>query len=36
MPTVNAYGATSAAGPLVPMTTQRRNLRPADILVEIR
>jgi uncharacterized zinc-type alcohol dehydrogenase-like protein len=36
MPTVNAYGATSAAGPLVPMTTQRRDLGPGDVLVEIR
>ena len=36
MLTVNAYGATSAAGPLVPMTTQRRDLGPADVLIEIR
>ena len=36
MLTVNAYGATSAAGPLVPMTTQRRDLGPGDVLVEIR
>jgi uncharacterized zinc-type alcohol dehydrogenase-like protein len=36
MLTVNAYGATSAAGPLVPMTTQRRDLGPGDVLIEIR
>lgn len=35
MLTVNAYGATSAAGPLVPMTTQRRDPGPGDVLVEI-
>ena len=36
MLTVNAYGATSAADPLVPMTAQRRDLGPHDVLIEIR
>ena len=36
MLTVNAYGAISAAGPLAPMTVQRRDLGPRDVLIEIR
>jgi alcohol dehydrogenase (NADP+) len=36
MLTVSAYGATSATGPLVPMTTRRRDLGPHDVLIEIR
>ena len=36
MLTVNAYGATSAAEPLVPMTVERRDLGPRDVLIEIR
>jgi len=36
MLTVNAYGATSAAGPLVPMTVERRDLGPRDVLIDIR
>jgi alcohol dehydrogenase (NADP+) len=35
MLTVNAYGATSAAGPLAPMTVERRELGPRDVLIEI-
>jgi alcohol dehydrogenase (NADP+) len=36
MLTVNAYGATSATGLLAPMTTERRDLGPHDVLIEIR
>ena len=36
MLTVNAYGATSATEPLAPMTTERRDLGPHDVLIEIR
>ena len=36
MLTVNAYGATSATEPLVPMTTQRSDPGPHDVLIEIR
>jgi hypothetical protein len=35
MLTVNAYGATSATEPLAPMTTERRDLGPHDVLVEV-
>jgi len=34
--TVNAYGATSATEPLAPMTIERRDLGPKDVLIEIR
>jgi alcohol dehydrogenase (NADP+) len=36
MLTVNAYGVTPATEPLAPMTTERRELGPHDVLVEIR
>jgi alcohol dehydrogenase (NADP+) len=36
MLTVNAYGATSATEPLAPLTTERRDLGPHDVLIEIR
>ncbi|MHB8695711.1 MAG: NAD(P)-dependent alcohol dehydrogenase, partial [Solirubrobacteraceae bacterium] len=36
MPTVNAYGATAAAGPLRSMTIERRDLRPNDVQIEIK
>ncbi|MGW8876748.1 NAD(P)-dependent alcohol dehydrogenase [Streptomyces mirabilis] len=36
MLTVNAYGATSATEPLVPMTVDRREVRPHDVLIEIK
>ena len=36
MLTVNACGATSATEPLAPMTTERRDLGPHDVLIEIR
>ncbi|MFI6479141.1 NAD(P)-dependent alcohol dehydrogenase [Nonomuraea sp. NPDC050663] len=36
MLTVNAYGATSATGPLVPMTIERREPGPTDVLIEIK
>ena len=36
MLTVNAYGATFAADSLVPVTAQRRDLGPHDVLFEIR
>ena len=35
MRTVNAYGATSATEPLVPMTVTRRDLGPHDVLIDI-
>ncbi|MEU6715773.1 alcohol dehydrogenase catalytic domain-containing protein [Nonomuraea sp. NPDC046802] len=35
MHTVNAYAATSATAPLVPITIQRRNPGPKDVLIEI-
>jgi uncharacterized zinc-type alcohol dehydrogenase-like protein len=35
MLTVNAFGATSATEPLAPMTIERRELRPRDVLIEI-
>jgi len=34
--TVNAYAATSATGPLVPTTIERRSVGPHDVLIEIR
>jgi uncharacterized zinc-type alcohol dehydrogenase-like protein len=36
MLTVNAYGATSATEPLVPMTIERREVGPHDVLIEIK
>ncbi|MDT0479268.1 MULTISPECIES: NAD(P)-dependent alcohol dehydrogenase [Streptomyces] len=33
--TVNAYGATSATEPLVPMTVDRREVGPHDVLIEV-
>jgi len=36
MLSVKAYGATSATGPLVPLTVERRDLGPRDVLIEIR
>ncbi|WP_329344047.1 NAD(P)-dependent alcohol dehydrogenase [Streptomyces sp. NBC_01352] len=36
MLTVNAYGATSATEPLVPMTVDRREVGPHDVLIEIK
>jgi len=36
MLTVNAYAAPSATAPLVKTTIQRRDLGPADVLIEIR
>ncbi|MEV7110982.1 NAD(P)-dependent alcohol dehydrogenase [Streptomyces anulatus] len=33
--TVNAYGATSATEPLVPMTIERRDPGPHDVVIEI-
>lgn len=36
MLTVNAYGATSATEPLVPMTIDRREVGPHDVLIEIK
>ena len=35
MRTVNAFGATSATEPLVPMTVTRRDLGPKDVQIEI-
>ncbi|MET7891788.1 NAD(P)-dependent alcohol dehydrogenase [Streptomyces mirabilis] len=35
MLTVHAYGATSVAEPLVPMTIERREVGPRDVLIEI-
>ncbi|MFD6446735.1 NAD(P)-dependent alcohol dehydrogenase [Promicromonospora sp. NPDC060204] len=35
MRTVNAYGAVSATAPLEPMTIERRDLGPHDVLIEI-
>ena len=35
MLTVNAYGANAVAEPLVPMTIERRELGPHDVLIEI-
>jgi uncharacterized zinc-type alcohol dehydrogenase-like protein len=34
--TVNAYAAPSATEPLVPITIERRDLGPNDVLIEIR
>jgi alcohol dehydrogenase (NADP+) len=36
MRTVNAYAATSATGPLVPTTIERRDVGPHDVLIEIK
>lgn len=36
MLTVNAYGATSATAPLVPLTIERRDVGPNDVLIAIR
>ncbi|NIZ90468.1 NAD(P)-dependent alcohol dehydrogenase [Kineococcus rubinsiae] len=36
MLTVNAYGATSATEPLAPMTVERRDLGPHDVLIDIK
>jgi len=36
MLTVNAYAAPSATEPLVPITIERRELGPKDVLIEIR
>jgi uncharacterized zinc-type alcohol dehydrogenase-like protein len=36
MPTVNAYIATSASGPLIPGTIERREVGPKDVLIDIR
>ncbi|MFC4561342.1 NAD(P)-dependent alcohol dehydrogenase [Nocardiopsis mangrovi] len=35
MRTVNAYAATSATEPLVPITIERREVGPKDVLIEI-
>ena len=35
MTTVKAFGATTAAGPLVPLTIERREVGPHDVLIEI-
>ncbi len=35
MLTVNAYGATSATEPLVPMKIERRDVGPHDVLIDI-
>ena len=36
MPTVNAYAATSATGPLGPVTIERRELGPHDVRIDIQ
>jgi uncharacterized zinc-type alcohol dehydrogenase-like protein len=36
MLTVKAYGATSATEPLAPMTVERRDLGPHDVLIDIK
>jgi uncharacterized zinc-type alcohol dehydrogenase-like protein len=36
MPTVNAYAATSATGPLEPITIERRELGPHDVRIDIK
>ena len=36
MLTVNAYAAPSATEPLVPITIERRDVGPKDVLIEIR
>ncbi|HET9169033.1 MAG TPA: NAD(P)-dependent alcohol dehydrogenase [Actinospica sp.] len=36
MPTVNAYAATSATGPLEPVTIERRELGPHDVRIDIK
>ncbi|RKH37376.1 NAD(P)-dependent alcohol dehydrogenase [Corallococcus sicarius] len=36
MHTIHAYGATAATKPLSPMTLERRDLGPRDVLIEIK
>ncbi|MCC9307837.1 NAD(P)-dependent alcohol dehydrogenase [Kitasatospora sp. RB6PN24] len=36
MPSIKAYGATSATEPLVPLTIERREVGPRDIQIEIQ
>jgi len=36
MPTANAYAATSSTGPLEPVTIERRELGPHDVLIDIK
>jgi alcohol dehydrogenase (NADP+) len=36
MPTAHAYAATSATGPLEPITIERRELGPYDVLIDIK
>jgi len=36
MLSVNAYAAPSATEPLVPVTIQRRDVGPKDVLIQIR
>ena len=36
MPSVNAYAATSATGPLGPVTIERRELGPHDVRIDIQ
>lgn len=36
MPKVNAYGATSADEPLAPLTIERREVGPLDVLIGIK
>lgn len=36
MPTANAYAAPSATGDLVPVTIERRDVGPHDVLIEIK
>ncbi|MDH6145213.1 MULTISPECIES: NAD(P)-dependent alcohol dehydrogenase [Kitasatospora] len=36
MPSIKAYGATSATDPLVPLTIERREVGPRDIQIEIK
>jgi uncharacterized zinc-type alcohol dehydrogenase-like protein len=36
MPTVNAYAATSATGPLGPVTIERREVGPHDVKIDIQ
>jgi alcohol dehydrogenase (NADP+) len=36
MLTVKGYGATSATDPLVPLTVERRDVGPKDVLIEIK
>ena len=36
MPIANAFAATSATGPLEPITIERRELGPHDVLIEVK